>query len=180
LLAARALEQRASAQLVSGTRQSSGQIERADHRPMQALELASAPDLPRSCVAVLASQNAQPWCSQASTRWRALRESNPCFRRERAASWAARRRALGARTYRDVRPVRQESDSRTQLGWPTPKLEDDPCQTSHVHRALTISLHSALRAKVPWAKAAHPSAGARWSACRASARKPWCRRAEAG
>src|SRR4029079_15149329 len=26
--------------------------------------------------------------------WRALRESNPCFRRERPASWTARRRAL--------------------------------------------------------------------------------------
>jgi hypothetical protein len=37
LLAARALEQRASAQLVSGTRQSSGQIERADHRPSASL-----------------------------------------------------------------------------------------------------------------------------------------------
>jgi site-specific DNA recombinase len=34
--------------------------------------------------AVLASQNAQPWCSQASTRWRSLGDSNPCFRRERA------------------------------------------------------------------------------------------------
>src|SRR5258707_617770 len=30
--------------------------------------------------------------------------------------------------------------------------------------ALTISLYSALRAKVPWAKAAHPSAGARSNA----------------
>ena len=37
MLAARALEQRASAQLVSGTRQSSGQIERADHRPSASL-----------------------------------------------------------------------------------------------------------------------------------------------
>ena len=27
--------------------------------------------------------------------WRSLRESNPCFRRERATSWAARRRELG-------------------------------------------------------------------------------------
>jgi hypothetical protein len=26
-------------------------------------------------------------------KWRALRESNPCFRRERAMSWTARRRA---------------------------------------------------------------------------------------
>src|SRR6266436_2652885 len=34
--------------------------------------------------AVLASQNGEPWCSQTSTRWRALRDSNPCFRRERA------------------------------------------------------------------------------------------------
>jgi site-specific DNA recombinase len=36
--------------------------------------------------AVLASQNGQGWCSQTSTRWRALRDSNPCFRRERAMS----------------------------------------------------------------------------------------------
>src|ERR1700730_621849 len=47
--------------------------------------------------AVLATQSGQSWCSQTSTRWRALRESNPCFRRERAASWAARRRARTAR-----------------------------------------------------------------------------------
>ena len=33
--------------------------------------------------AVLASQHRESWCSQTSTRWRALRESNPCFRRER-------------------------------------------------------------------------------------------------
>ena len=32
-------------------------------------------------------------------KWRALRESNPCFRRERAASWTARRRA---RSRRDI------------------------------------------------------------------------------
>ena len=31
----------------------------------------------------------------AGRSWRALRESNPCFRRERAASWTARRRARG-------------------------------------------------------------------------------------
>src|SRR5215471_1175324 len=43
--------------------------------------------------AVLASQNGPVACSQMSTKWRALRESNPCFRRERAASWTARRRA---------------------------------------------------------------------------------------
>ncbi len=32
--------------------------------------------------------------------WRALRESNPCFRRERAASWTARRRARTTRERR--------------------------------------------------------------------------------
>ena len=32
--------------------------------------------------------------------WRALRESNPCFRRERAASWTARRRAQPTRQRR--------------------------------------------------------------------------------
>ena len=36
--------------------------------------------------AVLASQNAQSWCSQASTRWRSLGDSNPCFRRERGVT----------------------------------------------------------------------------------------------
>jgi site-specific DNA recombinase len=41
---------------------------------------------------VLASQHGQSWCSQTSTRWRSLGDSNPCFRRERATSWAARRR----------------------------------------------------------------------------------------
>jgi len=30
--------------------------------------------------AVLASQHGQSWCSQASTRWRSLGDSNPCFR----------------------------------------------------------------------------------------------------
>jgi site-specific DNA recombinase len=36
--------------------------------------------------AVLASQHRESWCSQTSTRWRALRDSNPCYRRERAMS----------------------------------------------------------------------------------------------
>jgi site-specific DNA recombinase len=35
---------------------------------------------------VLASQHGQSWCSQTSTRWRSLGDSNPCFRRERAAN----------------------------------------------------------------------------------------------
>jgi len=35
---------------------------------------------------VLASQHGQSWCSQTSTRWRSLGDSNPCFRRERAQS----------------------------------------------------------------------------------------------
>src|ERR1700730_814300 len=34
--------------------------------------------------AVLASQHRESWCSQTSTRWRSLGDSNPCFRRERA------------------------------------------------------------------------------------------------
>ena len=34
---------------------------------------------------VLASQHGQSWCSQTSTRWRSLGDSNPCFRRERDA-----------------------------------------------------------------------------------------------
>src|ERR1700739_4999845 len=36
------------------------------------------------------------FCKQnrrSAAHWRALRESNPCFRRERAMSWTARRRA---------------------------------------------------------------------------------------
>ena len=37
-----------------------------------------------------------------SYEWRALRESNPCFRRERAASWTARRRARGLGNRPDV------------------------------------------------------------------------------
>jgi hypothetical protein len=42
--------------------------------------------------------------STIEIRWRALRESNPCFRRERAASWTARRRAQShARTRRATR-----------------------------------------------------------------------------
>jgi|EndMetStandDraft_8_1072994.scaffolds.fasta_scaffold16152_4 hypothetical protein len=40
-------------------------------------------------------------------KWRALRESNPCFRRERAASWTARRRALRRGTYKALFAVRQ-------------------------------------------------------------------------
>ena len=39
--------------------------------------------------------------SQPIGHWRALRESNPCFRRERAASWTARRRARPARKNRE-------------------------------------------------------------------------------
>jgi hypothetical protein len=40
--------------------------------------------------------------------WRALRESNPCFRRERAMSWTARRRAqwnapMSAQSARDIK-----------------------------------------------------------------------------
>ena len=35
---------------------------------------------------VLASQHGQSWCSQTSTRWRSLGDSNPCFRRERRAT----------------------------------------------------------------------------------------------
>jgi site-specific DNA recombinase len=36
--------------------------------------------------AVLASQNRASWCSQTSTTWRSLGDSNPCFRRERDAN----------------------------------------------------------------------------------------------
>ena len=35
-----------------------------------------------------------PGVRSSVRKWRALRESNPCFRRERATSWTARRRAL--------------------------------------------------------------------------------------
>ncbi len=38
---------------------------------------------------VLASQHGQSWCSQTSTRWRSLGDSNPCFRRERARPTAS-------------------------------------------------------------------------------------------
>ena len=38
---------------------------------------------------VLASQHGQSWCSQTSTRWRSLGDSNPCFCRERAQSGTA-------------------------------------------------------------------------------------------
>jgi site-specific DNA recombinase len=41
--------------------------------------------------AVLASQHRESWCSQTSTRWRSLGDSNPCFRRERAFSYGCYR-----------------------------------------------------------------------------------------
>ena len=41
------------------------------------------------------------------TPWRSLGDSNPCFRRERATSWAARRRE---------RPIRNSRDGATAQG----------------------------------------------------------------
>src|SRR5271168_3750262 len=42
--------------------------------------------------------------------WRALRESNPCFRRERAASWTARRRAQTTRKWRGGKGATYKED----------------------------------------------------------------------
>ena len=44
---------------------------------------------------------------QQRGQWRALRDSNPCYRRERAVSWTARRRARKAATYRELCRERQ-------------------------------------------------------------------------
>src|ERR1700691_4264342 len=55
------------------------------------------------------------------TKWRALRDSNPCYRRERAMSWTARRRARikreqrickWRRTYKGLRRDRQASPAK--------------------------------------------------------------------
>ena len=100
-------------------------------------------------------------------KWRALRESNPCYRRERPVSWTARRRARGgvksAATYKDL--WRRGQAWLASGVWP-PRLTIFPC--------------SASSATAPWGAGRRPSAGVRSNACRASARTPWCRRAAAG
>src|SRR5215216_4903130 len=47
----------------------------------------------RTLVAASSAKTAGFGVPSSVPKWRALRESNPCFRRERAASWTARRRA---------------------------------------------------------------------------------------
>src|SRR4051812_36449738 len=46
----------------------------------------------RTLVAASSAKSAGFGVPSFVPKWRALRESNPCFRRERAASWTARRR----------------------------------------------------------------------------------------
>jgi hypothetical protein len=68
--------------------------------------------------------------------WRALRESNPCFRRERAASWTARRRAQKGRgsraatraTYKELWEERQGSLSRLRVANRPPRKPHAGCE----------------------------------------------------
>src|SRR5436190_12857150 len=58
--------------------------------------MGSKSELLRTLVAASSAKTAGFGVPSFVPKWRALRESNPCFRRERAASWTARRRARGA------------------------------------------------------------------------------------
>ena len=88
-------------------------------RPMQALELASASDLPRSCVVPGA-----PYGNR--TRVSAVKGRRPGPLDE--GRWERGHIETFGR-------CGKKSDGRTQLGWPTPKLADDSCRTSHTHRS---------------------------------------------
>jgi hypothetical protein len=147
------------------------------------------------------------------SRWRALRESNPCFRRERAMSWTARRRAHSARAARGnqgARHIKAFAKSGKEVGpanarpsCPYPFRASTPLvwrivghgcparestrgparggtRMPDMTRRATISRYWASTPRAPSAAAASLSAEARSSACRASARTPWSRRAAAG
>src|SRR5262249_60237772 len=49
-----------------------------------------------------------------TTPWRSLGDSNPCFRRERATSWAARRRERPIRNSRDNAAVQAALQARNR------------------------------------------------------------------
>ncbi len=121
--------------------------------------------------------------------WRALRESNPCFRRERAASWTARRRARTTRkrrcgkgaTYKAVCRLRQDEPAgavppgrpragRTAARLPRARRKPPP----------TNARYWASRSMAPWVAAPRLSATARSIVCQANARTPSCRRAAGG
>src|SRR5262249_61266319 len=102
--------------------------------------------------------------SLALSWWRALRDSNPCFRRERAMSYAARRRALKERRHiKTFARCGKEASIAAEGGV-----------------CLTTCRCSAWKPTVPWAAAGRLSVTTRSSACRASERKPSRRRAAAG
>ena len=136
--------------------------------------------------------------------WRALRESNPCFRRERAASWTARRRARTTRerrcgkraTYKEVWLRAQSKRLRSNVlmepdlfGEPVSTFPDHARAASNRSRGgfegprgwpVTSARYWASTARAPSAAAPRLSAAVRSNACRASARTPSCRRAAAG
>src|SRR5262249_41416038 len=56
----------------------------------------------RTLVAASSAKTADFGVTSFVPKWRALRESNPCFRRERAASWTARRRARASGAPRHI------------------------------------------------------------------------------
>ena len=58
--------------------------------------------------------------------WRALRESNPCFRRERAASWTARRRAQPTRQRRCGKGATYKGLCRGGQATPRPRYRAPP------------------------------------------------------
>lgn len=146
--------------------------------------------------AVLASRNADSVCSEMSTKWRAQGESNPCFRRERATSWTARRWARGRPARRGDVVERRHIEAfrccgkrpRGRPGGAAARSSDRPDVASPVAPAspekrrarLTSGRCSASRPRAPGGAGPRPSAGARSNGGRASARTPSDRRAAAG
>ena len=136
--------------------------------------------------------------------WRALRKSNPCFRRERAASWTARRRARTTRerrcgkraTYKEVWLRAQSKRLRSNVlmepdlfGEPVSTFPDHARAASNRSRGgfegprgwpVTSARYWASTARAPSAAAPRLSATIRSNACRVSARTPSCRRAAVG
>ena len=72
-------------------------------------------ELLRTLVAASSAKTVGFGVPSSAPKWRALRESNPCFRRERAASWTARRRARG-QARRHIRSFRRASKRKAVAG----------------------------------------------------------------
>ncbi len=115
--------------------------------------------------------------------WRALGESNPCFRRERAASWTARRRARAGPAQSERRKARRRIPA---LPHPASTRDGVTRGAPKVNRirllllCLTSDRCSASRPKAPAEGAHRLFAEARSSAGPGSVQTPSGRRAAAG